>query len=49
MVRPVLGVMTNDVYIYGTMADSRAQLLHYDVRHHLPAPDRWSHIDSRWA
>lgn len=46
VVRPVLGVMTNDVYFYGTMTDSRTELLHYNVRNQLPAPERWSLIDS---
>ncbi|HJQ47025.1 MAG TPA: hypothetical protein VJ870_12005 [Amycolatopsis sp.] len=46
VVRPKLGVMSNDVYVFGTVSDSRADLLHYNARQHLPAPERWSKIDS---
>lgn len=46
VVRPKLGVMTNDVYVYGSTTDTRSELLHYNVQHQLPAPECWSDIDS---
>ena len=44
--RPKLGVMLNDIYIYGTLTDNRAELLYVDSQVHLPAPGRFSNIDS---
>lgn len=44
--RPKLGVMLNDIYIYGTLTDNRAELLYVDSQVHLPAPERFSHIES---
>lgn len=44
--RPKLGVMLNDIYIYGTLTDNRAELLYIDSQVHLPAPTRFSDIDS---
>lgn len=45
-VRPTLGVMLNDIYVYGTLTDNRAELLYIDNQVHLPAPERLSDIDS---
>lgn len=47
--RPVLGSMFNDVYVYGGLCSSRAQLLHHNSRQHLPAPARWSHVNSAFG
>lgn len=44
--RPTLGVMLNDVYIYGTLTDNRADLLYVDSQVHLPAPESFSDIQS---
>ncbi len=44
--RPKLGVMLNDVYVYGTLTDNRAELMYVDSQVHLPAPERFSLIDS---
>ncbi|GAC1390996.1 MAG: hypothetical protein NVSMB34_05010 [Variovorax sp.] len=44
--RPKLGVMLNDIYIYGTLTDNRAELLYVDSQVHLPAPARFSDINS---
>ena len=44
--RPVLGVMLNDIYVYGALTDNRAELLYIDSQVHLPAPKRFSDIDS---
>lgn len=46
VVRPGLGVMVNDVAVYGALSDTRSDLLYFDVQPHLPAPKRWSDIDS---
>jgi hypothetical protein len=46
VVRPGIGVMTNDVTVYGALSDTRSDLLYFDVQPHLPAPKRWSDIDS---
>lgn len=46
VVRPRLGVMLNDIYVYGTLTDNRAELLYVDSQVHLPAPQRMSDIDS---
>lgn len=45
-VRPQLGVMLNDVLVFGTLTDNRAELLYVDSQVHLPAPERMSSIDS---
>ena len=44
--RPVLGVMLNDIYVFGTLTDNRADLLYIDSQVHLPAPKSFSDIDS---
>lgn len=41
-IRPVLGVMANQVMICGALCESRAELLHYNDNQHLPAPARFS-------
>lgn len=46
VVRPGIGVMVNDITIYGSLSDTRADLLYFDSQQHLPAPKRWSDIDS---
>lgn len=46
VVRPTVGVMVNDVVAYGALVDNRAELLYADVQQHLPAPERFSDIDS---
>ncbi|MEC7762117.1 MAG: hypothetical protein VX874_09450 [Pseudomonadota bacterium] len=46
VVRPGLGVMVNDIAIYGTLSDTRDDLLYFDVQPHLPAPERWADISS---
>jgi len=44
--RPVLGVMLNEIYFIGSLTDNRAELLYVDSQVHLPAPERFSNIDS---
>ncbi len=44
--RPTLGVMLNEIYVFGTLTDNRAELLYVDSQVHLPAPKRFSDIDS---
>jgi hypothetical protein len=44
--RPVLGVMLNDIYVFGSLTDNRAELLYVDSQVHLPAPKSFSDIDS---
>jgi hypothetical protein len=44
--RPVLGVMLNEIYFFGSLTDNRAELLYVDSQVHLPAPERFSNIDS---
>lgn len=44
--RPKLGVMLNDIYVYGTLTDNRAELLYVDSQVHLPAPAKLSDINS---
>jgi hypothetical protein len=46
VVRPGIGVMVNDVAIYGALSESRDDLLYQDAQHHLPAPGQWADIDS---
>jgi hypothetical protein len=45
-IRPGLGVMWNQVMVCGTLTESRSDLLHYNENHFLPAPARFSDIDS---
>lgn len=45
-IRPVLGVMWNQVMVCGTLTESRSDLLHYNENHFLPAPARMSDIRS---
>ena len=40
--RPVLGVMSNQVMISGSLSDNRSDLLHYNDNQHLPAPKKFS-------
>ncbi len=44
--RPGIGVMVNDITIYGALSDNRSDLLYQDAQHHLPAPAVWADIDS---
>ena len=46
VVRPGIGVMVNDVIVYGALSDTRSDLLYIDVQPHLPAPKLWAEIDS---
>lgn len=46
VVRPVVGVMTNDIVVYSALADNRFEMAYLDVHQHLPAPKRFSDIDS---
>lgn len=48
-VRPALGVMANQVMISGCLAQSRAELLHYNDNQHLPAPPRLSQLTSTFG
>lgn len=45
-VRPAFGVMWNQVIVCGSLTDTRAELLHYNENHYLPAPARLTEIDS---
>jgi hypothetical protein len=44
--RPVLGVMANQVTICGALAESRAELLHYNDNQHLPLPSKFTDLHS---
>lgn len=44
--RPVLGVMLNEIYFIGSLTDNRAELLYIDSQVHLPAPEKFSNINS---
>jgi hypothetical protein len=44
-VRPVLGVMQNDIRVHGSVSDSEFELLYVDTQFHLPAPKRFSRIE----
>lgn len=44
--RPVLGVMSNQVMIMGSLSDNRSDLLHYNDNQHLPAPLKFSELTS---
>ena len=46
VVRPGIGVMVNDIAVYGSLTDNRSDLLYLDAQHHLPAPKAWADIDS---
>lgn len=46
VVRPTLGVMANDVIAYGSLTDTRSELLYIDSQQHLVAPERFSSIHS---
>ena len=46
VMRPVVGVMTNDIVVYSVPADNRFDMAYLDVPQHLPAPQRFSDIDS---
>ncbi len=46
VVRPGIGVMVNDVAVYGSLCQTRSELLYFDVQPHLPAPEKWAEIDS---
>lgn len=46
VVRPGIAVMSNDITVYGALSNTRSDLLYFDVQQHLPAPERWSDIDS---
>ena len=43
-VRPVLGCMQNDVRFIGAVSETEFEALYVDTRFHLPAPERFSHI-----
>ena len=43
-VRPVLGCMSNDIRVMGSVSDTEFDLLHINSHFHLPAPERFSHI-----
>ena len=44
--RPGLGVMVNDVAVYGSLSETRSDLIYFHVEPHLPAPVRFSDIRS---
>ena len=44
--RPQLGAMFNEVAVYGALAQSMPELLAYQACQHLPAPEKFSEIDS---
>jgi hypothetical protein len=44
--RPGIGVMVNDFAVYGSLSDTRSDMLYIDKQSHLPAPEKWSYIDS---
>ena len=46
VVRPVVGVMTNDIVVYSALANTRFEMAYLDIYQHLPAPKRFSDIDS---
>ncbi len=45
-VRPVLGCMSNDVRVMGSVSDTEFELLHIGSHFHLPAPERFSQLHS---
>lgn len=46
VVRPGIGMMVNDVQIYGALSDNRGDQLYYDSQAYLTAPERFSDIRS---
>lgn len=44
--RPGLGTMINDVAVYGSLSDTRADLVYFHAEPHLPGPQRFSDIRS---
>ena len=46
VVRPGIGVMVNDIAIYGCLSQTRADLVYFHAEPHLPAPARFSDIRS---
>lgn len=44
-VRPVLGSMSNDIRIMGTVSETELDLLYVESQFHLPAPKRFSRIE----
>jgi hypothetical protein len=46
VIRPGLGVMVNDIAVYGALSDTRSDLVYFHVEPHLPAPARFSDIRS---
>jgi hypothetical protein len=46
VVRPGIGVMSNDVTVYGSLSQTRSDLIYYHAEPHLPAPARFSEIQS---
>ncbi len=44
--RPGLGTMSNDVAVYGSLSDTRADLVYFHAEPHLPGPERFSDIRS---
>lgn len=46
VIRPGIGVMVNDIAIYGSLSDTRSDLVYFHAEPHLPAPERFSDIRS---
>ncbi|QBX55940.1 hypothetical protein EXE58_11010 [Nocardioides seonyuensis] len=46
VVRANLGVMSNEVVAYGSLTDTRAEVLYVDGQMHLPAPEKFSQMES---
>ena len=46
VVRPGIGVMVNDIAIYGSLSQTRGDLVYFHAEPHLPAPTRFSDIRS---
>jgi hypothetical protein len=46
VIRPGIGVMSNDVTVYGSLSPTRGDLVYFHVEPHLPAPQRFSDIRS---
>jgi hypothetical protein len=44
--RPVLGAMSNDIRVHGAVSETEFDLLHIESQFHLPAPKRFSRIES---
>lgn len=40
--RPGIGVMSNQIFISGSLSDNRSDLLHYNDNQHLPAPENFT-------